>query len=72
MADFHRRAAATHRELDDLWHTALALDGLAGALYDADETEEARRHWTEALHALATYDDPRAAGLRDRIVAALG
>ncbi|MFE2184239.1 tetratricopeptide repeat protein [Streptomyces sp. NPDC059455] len=28
-ADFYRRAAATHRELDDLWHTALSLDGLA-------------------------------------------
>ncbi|MEU0838549.1 tetratricopeptide repeat protein [Streptomyces sp. NPDC005962] len=70
-ADFHRRAAATHRELDDLWHTALALDGLAGALSEADETEEARRHWTEALRALASYGDPRAAGLRERIVAAL-
>ncbi|GAA0896223.1 MULTISPECIES: tetratricopeptide repeat protein [Streptomyces violaceusniger group] len=73
-ADFYRRAAATHRELDDLWHTALSLDGLAGALREADEAdgaEEARRHWAAALSALASSDDPRAAGARERIVAAL-
>lgn len=71
-ADFHRRAAAAHRELDDLWHTALALDGLAAALREAGESEEeARRHWTEALRALAPYDGPRAAALRERITADL-
>ncbi|WP_206269454.1 ATP-binding protein [Streptomyces antioxidans] len=76
-ADFHRRAAAAHRELDDLWHTALSLDGLAGALREADEAdeagraEEARRHWAEALRALASYDDPRAVELRERITTAL-
>ncbi|WP_421107221.1 ATP-binding protein [Streptomyces sp. NEAU-S77] len=71
-ADFHRQAAAAHRELGDLWHAALALDGLAGALRETEEAEEeARRHWAEALRALASYDDPRAAGLRERIVSAL-
>ncbi|NIY66094.1 ATP-binding protein [Streptomyces malaysiensis] len=76
-ADFHRRAAAVHRELDDLWHAALALDGLAGALREADEgdgtgaAEEARRCWAEALRALASYDDPRAVTLRERVSAAL-
>ncbi|NEW75845.1 ATP-binding protein [Streptomyces rhizosphaericus] len=74
-ADFHRRAAAAHRELDDLWHMALSLDGLAGALREVDEAdgadgaEEARRHWAEALRALASYDDPRAVALRERVSA---
>ncbi|MFE1935576.1 ATP-binding protein [Streptomyces sp. NPDC059474] len=85
-ADFHRRAVAAHRELDDLWHAALALVGLATALREADEAgggeepggaqeagggEEARRHWGEALRALASFDDPRAAALRERVLAAL-
>ncbi|MGW7691515.1 tetratricopeptide repeat protein [Streptomyces asiaticus] len=70
-ADFYRRAAAVHRELDDLWHAALSLDGLAGALREADAAEEARGRWAEALRALTSYDDPRAVALRERLSAAL-
>ena len=42
-----------------------------GVLREAEEVEEARRHWAEALRVLASYDDPRAAELRERITAAL-
>jgi hypothetical protein len=42
---FHRNAAATQRELGDHWHLAIALDGLAIALHQAGEADEARQHW---------------------------
>jgi len=65
-ADFYRRAAAAHQELGDFWHRALALDGLATSLCDAD-VAEARRHWDVALRLLADYGDARAVTLRERI-----
>ncbi|WP_240813128.1 hypothetical protein [Streptomyces sp. DASNCL29] len=74
-AAFHRRAAAAHRELDDHWQLALALDGLASALRGSGvngSEEEARRHWEEASRTLAVFDDARAVELRSRIDDALG
>ncbi|MFJ6212980.1 ATP-binding protein [Streptomyces sp. NPDC092296] len=71
-ADFHRSAAAVHRVLGDHWQLAVALDGLAGALHLAEEADEARRYWSEALGLLAAYDDPGADALRARIGGALG
>jgi tetratricopeptide (TPR) repeat protein len=66
-AAFHRTAAATQRELGDHWHLAIALDGLAIALHQAGEADEARQHWAEALRLLAPCSDVRAAALRTRI-----
>jgi hypothetical protein len=41
----------------DHWHLAIALDGLAIALHQAGEADEARQHWAEALRLLAPYED---------------
>ncbi|MGC4806470.1 ATP-binding protein [Micromonospora sp. DT233] len=67
---FHLRAAAAHRQLGDAWQLAVALDHLAAALVDADRAEEADVPRREALALLATFDDARAAALRDRLEAA--
>ncbi|MDT0441850.1 ATP-binding protein [Streptomyces johnsoniae] len=61
-APFFRRAAAAHRESGDRWHEALALAALA-----EDDPEQALRHRAEALRLIASYRDPRAAKLRERL-----
>ncbi|MFF7656863.1 tetratricopeptide repeat protein [Streptomyces sp. NPDC007983] len=65
-ADFHRQAASAHRDLGDAWHQAqaLALDGLASAV---ENSEEARRHWAQAMTLLADFSDPRSAAARETI-----
>lgn len=79
-----QRAASLQRRLGDRAREARAWDG-AGETYRrlgrsgeaadfhrraaADGAEEARRHWAEALRALASYDDPRAVALRERVSA---
>ncbi|MGW1058258.1 ATP-binding protein [Micromonospora rubida] len=69
---FHLRAAATHRQLGDVWQLAVALDHLAAALDGADRPEEAGPPRREARALVATFDDARAAALRDRLDAAGG
>lgn len=68
---FCRRAVAAHRELGDGWHEAVALDGLAGAVVEADPGAAAG-HWGAALDLLRGYDDPRAVAARERVEAVLG
>jgi hypothetical protein len=58
---------AVHRDLQDGWQLANALDHLAGALVDADRPAEAAQHWREARSLLSHSDDARAADLRSRI-----
>ncbi|MER7789228.1 tetratricopeptide repeat protein, partial [Streptomyces sp. NPDC097640] len=65
-ADFYRQAASTHRDLGDEWHQALALDGLGSAVLD-ENSEEARRHWAQALRLLTDFGDSRAVAARENI-----
>ncbi|MFI2291314.1 hypothetical protein [Streptomyces niveus] len=58
---FHRRAAATHHDLGDSWHEALALEALASAL------EASGPHKSQALRLIASYDDSRATAMRRRL-----
>ncbi|MFJ2649604.1 hypothetical protein ACIO1C_23130 [Streptomyces sp. NPDC087420] len=62
---------AAHHELDDAWHEALALDGLATALAGTDLTE-AHEHWRSAIRLLTPYDDRRARAARLRVERRLG
>jgi tetratricopeptide (TPR) repeat protein len=66
-AKFHLLAAATYREFGDRWHLASTLVNLATALADTEEPSQAAPHWTEALSALADFDDPRAVRLREHV-----
>ncbi|QBI53082.1 ATP-binding protein [Streptomonospora litoralis] len=63
---FLRRAAEAHRTLNDPWHEAAALEALAQAV-EPEAPEEADRHRGEALRLLGPFEDPRAAGIRERI-----
>lgn len=60
-AEFHRRAAATHRQLGDHWKLAKNLAHLAVEL---PEEDEARRCAHEASEILAEFDDPKSIALR--------
>ncbi|MFB7636220.1 tetratricopeptide repeat protein [Streptomyces sp. NPDC056149] len=69
-ADFLRRAAAAHHDLDDPWYEALARTAL-GTVLAADDPRDARHHWTRARGLLDDYDDPRATATRDQLTALL-
>ncbi|WP_037644883.1 ATP-binding protein [Streptomyces hygroscopicus] len=64
--DFYRQAASAHRDLADAWHQALALAGLGSAVL-GESSEDARRHWAQALRLLVEFDDPRAVTVREGI-----
>jgi tetratricopeptide (TPR) repeat protein len=69
--NFHRLAVATFRELDEQWRLALALHHVANALHGQGEGSEARRLWSEALHILTEFTDPRALRIQSEIQARL-
>jgi tetratricopeptide (TPR) repeat protein len=70
-AKFHRLAVLTHRELGDRWSLAIALANLATAVAETGEPDDARSSWSEAMAALADFDDPRAVRMREQIIARL-
>ena len=70
--DFHRRAAAVHRELGNRWWHAVAMGELAIALRLAGEVSEAEENGRNALEMLAGHDDPATRELRDRVAEAIG
>ncbi|WP_425426022.1 ATP-binding protein [Amycolatopsis xylanica] len=61
---FHRRAAATHRELGDDWLLAVSLHHLATSLKQSGKIEEARIAWEEVTTLLEAASGNRAAELR--------
>jgi tetratricopeptide (TPR) repeat protein len=69
--NFHRLAVATFRKLDEQWRLALALHHAANALHGQGEGSEARRLWSEALHILTEFTDPRALRIQSEIQARL-
>jgi tetratricopeptide (TPR) repeat protein len=69
--EFHRFAVSAFRELNEKWHLAIALERLAVALANGEESAAAETHLREALALFATFGDAGSARHRTRIETAL-
>ncbi|WP_433205236.1 ATP-binding protein [Dactylosporangium sp. CS-047395] len=64
---FHRLAVAAHRELDDVWRLAAAVNNMAITTAALGDRVAARQQWSDAADLVVEFDDPRAAALRAEI-----
>jgi tetratricopeptide (TPR) repeat protein len=69
--EFHRLAAAAHRDLDDRWRLACALDNLALALDQLGDGDAATERWREAESLLNDFPDARARALHSSFASRL-
>lgn len=67
-ADFHRRAVAGHRKLDDRWQLAVCLNHLAATLALSGQPDQAQHHWREALTLVTAFSDAKAVVLQNAIL----